>query len=234
MAEGTATLHENALTLVRLLPLRNQKHPLNIEVSDGGRANRLKSIQMGCSYNGYVRVNQYALVSYIPKPLGTFLDELRLKLSPGCRPHAHVTILPPRPLEEPVERVEQELLSAASQFHFFEIKLGEVEIFEKSKVIFIGVAQGGGRLRHMHETLNCGAAKFKEPFQFHPHITLAQNLPDESVEEMLKLARDRWSQWDGPVTFPVDELAFVQNTEENIWLDLLHIPLVLEPAGLVR
>ena len=43
-------------------------------------------------------LSQFALVAYIPDPLGRFLDDLRVELTPDCKPRAHVTILPPRPL----------------------------------------------------------------------------------------------------------------------------------------
>src|ERR1035438_9490908 len=44
------------------------------------------------------RLNVFALVIYIHDPLGSFLDDLRRQLVPGCNPHAHVSVLPPRPL----------------------------------------------------------------------------------------------------------------------------------------
>ncbi len=60
---------------------------------------------MGFNPNGVLsrvpaeqRLNVFALVIYIPDPLGRFLDDLRTALVPGCNPHAHVSVLPPRPL----------------------------------------------------------------------------------------------------------------------------------------
>jgi len=189
---------------------------------------------MGCSQDGLVRVNQYALVSYIPDPLGKFLDDLRIELAPGCRPHAHVTVLPPRPLQGPAERAESELREASSHFHAFEVTLGGVEIFEASEVIYLSVARGERELRRMHAQLNRATVEFSEPYLFHPHITLAQNLPHEIVQDTLKLARESWAGWKGMVTFPVEELSFVQNTAESVWLDLVHLRLSHEPAGMVR
>jgi 2'-5' RNA ligase len=189
---------------------------------------------MGCSQNGCGRVNQFALVSYIPDPLGKFLDLLRLRLAPGCRPHAHVTVLPPRPLQGPVECAESELGQAASQFHSFEVKLGGVEIFETSEVIYIEVERGERQLREMHLQLNRGTVGYIEPYSFHPHITLAQNLPREVVQETLTTARQLWSEWNGSVSYTVEELSFVQNTVENIWVDLMHLRLTPESAGIVR
>jgi 2'-5' RNA ligase len=189
---------------------------------------------MGCETNGYVRVNQYALVSYIQEPLGSFLDRLRLQLAPECRPHAHVTILPPRPLRGPEEQAEAVIGDIATQFSAFEVQLGAVRMFEASEVIYIEVDCGARELRQMHQKLNTGAAQYDEPFEFHPHITLAQNLPHERVAEALQQARQLWSEWKGKVIFPVEELSFVRNTEQNCWLDLMHFRLSHEPAEIVR
>jgi 2'-5' RNA ligase len=119
----------------------------------------------------------------------------------------------------------------SSHFHAFEVKLGKVEIFEASEVIYLGVERGERELRQMHAQLNRGTVQFCEPYLFHPHITLAQNIPHEVVQDTLKLARECWAGWKGMVSFPVDELSFVQNTAENIWLDLVHLRLTHEPAG---
>jgi len=189
---------------------------------------------MGCLENGFVRVNQFALVSYIPDPLGKFLDLLRLRLTPGCKPHAHVTILPPRPLHVPVESAEVELRENTRQFYAFDVKLGSVQIFDRTNVIYVEVDGGSRQLREIHTQLNHGTVEYIEPYSFHPHITLAQNLCGENVQETLALARKLWSEWDGKVTFSVEELSFVQNTEQNVWLDLLHLKLFSEPAGIIR
>ena len=59
----------------------------------------------------------FALVSYIPDPLGAFLDDLRLKLAPKCKPHAHITILPPRPICAEPHIAIQEIRSLAADCH---------------------------------------------------------------------------------------------------------------------
>jgi 2'-5' RNA ligase len=107
-------------------------------------------------------------------------------------------------------------------------------MFQKSEVVYIEVERGQQELCEMHRQLNHGSVEYQEPFLFHPHITLAQNLPRETVQETLRLARQFWSEWNGKVSFPVEELSFVQNTAENVWLDLLHLRLAGEPAGVVR
>lgn len=196
--------------------------------------NRLKSVQMDCNDNGQGQGNQFALVSYIaPEPLGSFLDHLRLILAPDCRPHAHVTVLPPRYLSGTVGKAEAELREAVASFHAFEVELGDVELFAATDVVYIEVTSGYRELRELHDTLNRGAVQFDEQYSFHPHITLAQNMPKEVVAARLTASREAWKAWTGPRKFWVDQLTFVENFMD-LWKDLACLPLVHEPAELVR
>jgi 2'-5' RNA ligase len=189
---------------------------------------------MGSDNNGYAPVNQFALVSYLPLPLGTFLDRLRLRLVPECRPHAHVTVLPPRPLQEPAAQAESELREATSRFHSFEVKLGGVELFTATDVIYIEIAYGQRELQRIHDALNSGALHYAEPYSFHPHITLAQCLPHEQIQGVLENARRMWAEWKAAKSFTLDHLEFVQNTAGDAWLDLAHLPLVHQPVEMAR
>ena len=49
------------------------------------------SIERSVRISAEERLNVFALVIYVPGPLGKFLDDLRRKLVPGCNPHAHVS-----------------------------------------------------------------------------------------------------------------------------------------------
>jgi 2'-5' RNA ligase len=185
---------------------------------------------MGCRTTGYVDFGKYALVSYIQSPLGKFLDELRLDLAPACQPRAHVTVLPPRWLKAPENVAKAELRDLVSQLHAFEVKLGDIELFPVTDVVYVAIEAGAAELRRMHRILNVGAAESEEPYAFHPHITVAQNLPDGDVQAILKRARDLWRPWPGKKSFTVEELSFVQNREHEGWVDLMHFPLASEPV----
>src|SRR5215471_21485778 len=75
------------------------------------------------------RLNVYALVIYIPDPLGRFLDDLRRELVPGCNPHAHVSVLPPRSLAVDWQVAGEAVRSCASEWAPFEIRLGGIQRF---------------------------------------------------------------------------------------------------------
>jgi hypothetical protein len=69
------------------------------------------------------RLNVFALVIYIPNPLGRFLDDLRLALVPDCNPHAHVSVLPPRPIAGDWQVAREQARGLAASWKPFEITL---------------------------------------------------------------------------------------------------------------
>jgi 2'-5' RNA ligase len=166
------------------------------------------------------RINSFALVSYIPEPLAGFLDRLRQELVQNCFLRAHVTILPPRPISTKPAAAWGTIRTLAPRFAPFDVDLTEMEVFPVTDVIYIGIGRGRAELEHMHAGLNVEGLKFAEPFPYHPHITLAQELKGDEVDELARVARARWAECTLPKTFRVDEVFFVQNTRRKEWLDL--------------
>jgi 2'-5' RNA ligase len=179
---------------------------------------------MDIGSNGFERINSYALVAYIPDPLGRFLDDLRRLLVPGSDPHAHVTLLPPRPLQAPAEALAQ-IRDFAEHLPVFEVEATKLAVFPKTNVIYIEIGNGREMLTAAHGMLNRDALAFTEPFPYHPHITLAQELPPEEVPAAVEIAQRWWNDYPHPRVFPVRQLAFVQNSNCNRWTDLATVPL---------
>lgn len=164
-------------------------------------------------------VNSFALVGYLPEPLGSFIDGLRLELDPDYRAQAHVTILPPRPLNGSPEAAWGELRQSLQNVPAFPVVLGEVELFPGSDVIYISIRTGFRELEHLHRALNRGLLEFSEPWRYHPHVTLVQGRIGETSSELDRAAK-RWSQFHASRRFLLNGLTFVQFTLENRWMDL--------------
>jgi len=188
---------------------------------------------MECESNGNQRLNCYALVTYIPDPLGRFLDDLRKELVPGSNPHAHVTLLPPRPLQSEQLAWEQ-IVDFTGHLPAFDLQISDVAVFPKTNVIYLEVGIGREQLLAIHEGMNQAALHFTEPFPYHPHITLAQELGPEAVPAAAEIARQRWQDFRNDRWFAVDNLTFVQNSECNIWTDLGTVQLVRQPVPVRR
>src|SRR5436305_14776932 len=99
--------------------------------SDSPRSDSRSSDAPGCNAKsqlsrppGKELLDMYALVIYIPDPLGGFLDDLRRELIPGCNPHAHVSVLPPRPLPADWQPASGQVQGFTAGLRPFTVELG--------------------------------------------------------------------------------------------------------------
>jgi len=177
-------------------------------------------------------LNIFALVTYIPAPLGEFLDELRRELVPQDDPRAHISLLPPRPLgggwREAWVEVQKTLRSCAP----FEVELTGIRTFPVTDVVYLEVGAGASELCAIHTAMNANALAFAEPFAYHPHVTLAQDIPGRDIPGVRELAEQRWRQFRGPRRFRAERVMFVQNTMRERWLDLAEYDLGSHRANL--
>jgi 2'-5' RNA ligase len=170
------------------------------------------------------RPDIHALVAYVPNPLGRFLDDLRLELAPDCDPHAHISVLPPRPAAADWPEISAHTNAVISRFSSFDVELLDVEIFPVTGVIYIALGSGSAEFRALHDALASGPLAFPEPFVFQPHLTLAQEIPAGRATLIEELARRRWAEYRGPRCFRADRAVFVQNTADSRWRDLAEFP----------
>lgn len=165
-------------------------------------------------------LNVFALVTYIPAPLGEFLDKLRRELVPHDDPRAHVSLLPPRPLTGEWRQAWAEVRNTLSNRAPFDVELTGIRTFPVTDVIYLEVGAGAAELCHIHDAMNANSLAFVEPFAYHPHVTLAQDLPHQAIADVLKLAKRRWQEFRGERRFRAERAVFVQNTITDHWLDL--------------
>ena len=165
-------------------------------------------------------MNVFALVIYIPDPLGRFLDDLRREVVPHCNPRAHVSVLPPRPLAVDWSAATTQVRALTDGCAPFEVEVRDVRVFPVTDVVYLGIGDGFSTLDRMHSSMNRGTLEFREPFSYHPHITLAQEIPHEDVASVQELACRRWAEYRGRRGFRAERAVFVQNTVQNCWIDL--------------
>jgi len=119
-----------------------------------------------------------------------------------------------------MEAVAQSWLVQQQTGSPFMVELREVEVFDVSKVIHLSVGQGWDRALRIHQILQQGNLECKEFFEYHPHVTLAQDIDPAKVNEVAELAARRWKEYSGRRDFLVDHVTLVQNTVENRWTNL--------------
>jgi 2'-5' RNA ligase len=169
---------------------------------------------------GADRVNCFAVVSYIIGTLGAFVDQFQREVEPCRDVRAHVTILPPRPLRGALAAGSSQIEEQSRHFGAFEIEATRVRTFRAARVVYLDVGAGAAQLRRLNRRLNSGGWRFTDPYSYHPHITLAQELPEVRVPEVRKLARIRWAENRLAPRFAIDRITLVQYTRADRWVDV--------------
>ncbi len=134
----------------------------------------------------------FALVSYIPDPLGSFLDELRQALPGGDNARPHITILPPRPLKLPVEAASKQARKILRAFPAFEVELSRVRCFSGTNFLYLDVGEGSSLLHKLHDALNTGDLEDVEELGFRPHLTLGGPVMPGKLDATQQQAEAAW------------------------------------------
>jgi 2'-5' RNA ligase len=147
----------------------------------------------------------FALVAYIPEPLGTILRTLREQLPGEENPQAHVTLLPPRPLKTSVEAASRQAQIIMSRFKPFQVELSGVKLFPETNILYLDIANGNEALHQLHDALNVGVLAHEENFDFLPHLTISGPVPMRRLPKARLEAERAWEEHRSEATFEVRE-----------------------------
>src|ERR1039458_9614651 len=170
---------------------------------------------------------RYALVAYLKNPAGGFVENLRRELHPDL-PHlpAHLSILPPRPLQGTESSALQVLERICGDEEPFEVTLGDVETFVPvTLTVYIRVQGAAAHMSELHSKLNTEALAFEEEWPYIPHLTIVKMSAEQPAQTAFQMARQRWSHYSGSPRILLERLTFVREDVENHWVDLAPIPL---------
>ena len=183
------------------------------------------SAKIGTQAKPTKMLNQFAVVSYVHGPLSRFVDGLRCELTPGCPHKAHVTVLGPRSLSIPIGEAIEDCRQIVSSFHPFLVRIRTVNLFQSTHVLKLEVEEGANELRTLHDLLGTCPFEGEDKFPYTPHITLCKDEDPARVQEILKLAQERWRSFGGGAELWIDTLTFVQQRADQTWQDLEDLSL---------
>lgn len=148
-----------------------------------------------------------ALVSYVPDPLRSFLTDMSRLLPGNDDPQPHITILPPRPLREPVQTASISIRATLQRFAVFPVELSKVRHFPESNFLYLDIGYGNKSIRELHAALNSGELEHSERFEFLPHLTLGGPFEAAEVEKAKGKAEALWESRDIPAQISIDSLV---------------------------
>lgn len=165
----------------------------------------------------------------VPEPYGSELQEWRQSLGDptASRIPPHVTLLPPTAIhDEDLPAIEDHLSAIAADEFSFEIHLRGTGTFRPvSPVTFVALAAGISECERLEGRVRGGPLDRPVKFNYHPHVTVAQDVPDEALEEGFKAL----SSYEA--TFTVWGFTLFEQGPDRIWRPQRDYPFGRELPG---
>ena len=159
----------------------------------------------------------------IPQPHANILTGWRRQVGdPGADlVFPHVTLLPPTAVPaEAMDEVTAHLAAAAKSHEPFVMHLAGTGTFRPlSPVVFIQVATGVSDCELLEREIRSGPLERDLEFPYHPHVTVAQEIADERLDE----AYDGLS--DFVARFSVERVVLFQRLRNGAWTRDQEFPL---------
>ncbi|GEL95687.1 2'-5' RNA ligase family protein [Cellulomonas composti] len=151
----------------------------------------------------------------IPEPFGTQLQAARARFGDRWADFIppHVTLLAPTVIEPGlVPQVRAHLDAVATRHRPFTLRLRGTGTFRPvSQVAFVQVADGIAACEQLESEVRTGPLEQSLRFHYHPHVTVAHDLPDERLDE----AMDELGDFDA--SFVVDRLHCYRCGDDAVW-----------------
>lgn len=122
----------------------------------------------------------------IPEPVGSQLQARRASYGDPLaeRVPSHITLLGPTQVsDDQLRNFEQHCQAVAAAHAPFRVKLRGAGTFRPvSDVVFVQVASGVADCEGLEVALRSGPVERKLDFYYHPHVTIAHNVPHEQLD----------------------------------------------------
>jgi 2'-5' RNA ligase len=126
----------------------------------------------------------------IPDPYGTELRRWRESFGDplAAAIPTHITLLPPTPVgDDRMGEIEEHLRGVAASAHPFWVRLRGTATFRPvSPVVFVALADGIGACEDVERRVRSGPLARELDFPYHPHVTVAHDLPDGVLDRAFK------------------------------------------------
>lgn len=151
----------------------------------------------------------------IPEPWASQLQDYRASVGDetASRIPTHITLVPPTTISTDVlADVEDHLAAVAATVDAFEVHLRGTGTFRPvSPVVFVAVVEGISQCEQLADAVRRGPLDVELSFPYHPHVTVAHDLPAEALDR----AFDELAGFE--CRFDVDEFHLYVHDESEGW-----------------
>ena len=157
----------------------------------------------------------------VPPPFGPQLQAARADFGDPVARHVppHITLLGPTDVAD-LDPVVEHLTSVAASHSPFTIHLRGTGTFRPvSAVVFVQVAMGISECERLEQAVRAGPLDQVTRFNYHPHVTVAHDLPDEALDR----AFDDLADYEA--SFDVGSMHLYTLGGDEVWRPVRDIPL---------
>jgi 2'-5' RNA ligase len=130
----------------------------------------------------------------LPEPYCSELAEWRERLGDpsATKIPPHITLLPPTALDgDLLENFARHLAGVAAAHEPFRVRLAGSDTFRPvSPVVFVAVAEGAPGCARVQDDVRSGPVHRELTFPYHPHVTVAHDLPEPALDAALAALGD--------------------------------------------
>ena len=141
----------------------------------------------------------FGIVIAIPEPWLSEITKMRLDLGDSAAEQVppHVTIMPPIALpSDDREQIVEHLRKVVRDHRPFRISLqGSGTFMPVSPVVYLNVDKGASQCSALAEDVRSGPLDYRLRFPYHPHVTLAHNVPEDLLQRGLEDGADFEASW---------------------------------------
>lgn len=163
----------------------------------------------------------------VPAPYGPTLQRARAgfgdPLAQDIPPH--VTLVGPTVVEPSgLGEVADHLAAVGRSFSPFTLHLRGTGTFRPvSAVVFVQVVQGIAECELLERAVRSGPLAQEVRFNYHPHVTVAHDVPDAALDRAFDDLADFEAQ------FPVDSIQVFEHGDDGVWRPVRSFPLSATP-----
>jgi 2'-5' RNA ligase len=161
----------------------------------------------------------------IPAPHGDYLQRRRADFGDpsAWQIPAHITLLPPTEVdEEAYAAFRTHCAAIATAQRTFDVVLRGTGTFRPlSDVVFIQVAQGVSNCEALEVALRSGPVSRDLDFYYHPHVTVAHNVPAHYLDRAFADLADY------SVQFEVQAFHLYELGDDDVWRAVHEFPLAV-------
>ena len=159
----------------------------------------------------------------VPEPFGTQLADARRATGDAYADliPPHVTLLGPTVVDvADLAEVEEHLARVAREAESFTLHLRGAATFRPvSPVVFVQVVQGIAECEQLEGRVRSGLLDQELRFHYHPHVTVAHEVPDDALDEAFA------SMADYDALFEVVEIDLYEHGDDGVWRTRRSFPL---------